>query len=324
RYPGPGRRNTVSRYLARRLLSFVPTVFLASIIIFSIIQLAPGDPAQMRLGMQATPAEVQAERVRLGLDRPRIVRYVSWLSDVAHLRLGDSYTTNRPVVSMVWDAFPNTLKLTVFALILSIIIGFPMGIYAALHHNRRGDLVVTGLNAFGLSVPSFWIGILLILLFSVKLKWLPPSGLGGPNTTFVGSLEYLVMPVVTIALSNLSVFSRFVRSSMVDVLSAAYVQTARSKGLMERTVIVQHALRNAMLPVVTAVGIQFGRLLGGAVVTEAVFSYPGIGKLVVTSILNRDYPVVQATLMLVVVVFLITNLIVDLSYAVLDPTVKFE
>jgi ABC-type dipeptide/oligopeptide/nickel transport system permease component len=314
----------VSRYLARRLLSFVPTVFLASIIIFSIIQLAPGDPAQMRLGMQATPAEVQAERVRLGLDRPRVVRYFSWLSDVAHLRLGDSYTTNRPVVTMVFDAFPNTLKLTVVALILSILIGFPMGIYAALHHNRRGDLVVTGLNAFGLSVPSFWIGILLILLFSVKLRWLPPSGLGGPRTTFLGSLEYLVMPVTTIALSNLSVFSRFVRSSMVDVLSAAYVQTARSKGLMERTVIVQHALRNAMLPVVTAVGIQFGRLLGGAVVTEAVFSYPGIGKLVVTSILNRDYPVVQATLMLVVVVFLITNLIVDLSYAILDPTVKFE
>jgi ABC-type dipeptide/oligopeptide/nickel transport system permease component len=314
----------VSRYLARRLVSFVPTVFLASIIIFSIIQLAPGDPAQMRLGMQATPAEVQAERVRLGLDRPRVVRYFSWLSDVAHLRLGDSYTTNRPVVTMVFDAFPNTLKLTVVALILSILIGFPMGIYAALHHNRRGDLVVTGLNAFGLSVPSFWIGILLILLFSVKLRWLPPSGLGGPRTTFLGSLEYLVMPVTTIALSNLSVFSRFVRSSMVDVLSAAYVQTARSKGLMERTVIVQHALRNAMLPVVTAVGIQFGRLLGGAVVTEAVFSYPGIGKLVVTSILNRDYPVVQATLMLVVVVFLITNLIVDLSYAILDPTVKFE
>jgi ABC-type dipeptide/oligopeptide/nickel transport system permease component len=314
----------VSRYLARRLLSFVPTVFLASIIIFSIIQLAPGDPAQMRAGMQATPAEVQAERVRLGLDRPRIVRYFSWLSDVAHLRLGDSYTTSRPVASMVFDAFPNTLKLTVVALILSIIIGFPMGIYAALHHNRRGDLIVTGLNAFGLSVPSFWIGILLILLFSVKLHWLPPSGLGGPRTTFVGSLEYLVMPVITIALSNLSVFSRFVRSSMVDVLSAAYVQTARSKGLMERTVIVQHALRNAMLPVVTAVGIQFGRLLGGAVVTEAVFSYPGIGKLVVTSILNRDYPVVQATLMLVVVVFLLTNLIVDLSYAILDPTVKFE
>jgi ABC-type dipeptide/oligopeptide/nickel transport system permease component len=225
---------------------------------------------------------------------------------------------------VVLDAFPNTLRLTIVALVVSILIGFPLGIYAALQHNRRGDLVVTGFNALGLAVPSFWLGILLILLFSVKLKWLPPSGIGRPGTSFLGGLEYLVMPVATIALSNLSVFSRFVRSSMIDVLSAGYIQTARAKGLVERSVVVQHALRNALLPVVTAVGIQFGRLLGGAVVTEAVFSYPGIGRLVITSILNRDYPVVQATLMLVVIVFLITNVIVDLSYAYLDPTVKFE
>ncbi|MGH2558417.1 MAG: ABC transporter permease [Thermomicrobiales bacterium] len=314
----------MSRYLARRLVMFVPTVFLASIVIFAIIQLAPGDPARMRLGTDATDAQVQAERERLGLDRPRIVRYGIWLGDVARLQLGTSQASGRPVTTVVWNAFPNTIRLTLLALGCSLFIGFPMGIYAALQHNRRGDLLVTGLNAFGLSVPSFWLGIVLILLFSVQLKWLPPSGIGNPRASSLANLEYLVLPVITIALSNISVFSRFVRSSMIDVLSAGYIQTARAKGLMEREVIVRHALRNALLPVVTAVGIQFGRLLGGAVVTEAVFSYPGIGRLVITSILNRDYPVVQATLMLVVIVFLITNLVVDFSYAYLDPTVKFE
>lgn len=314
----------MQRYLLRRILLLIPTLFLASLVIFAIITLAPGDPARMMLGSEATDSEVAAERVRLGLDKPIPVRYAIWLSDTLHLNLGRSQESNRPVTTLVQQAFPNTLRLAMISLALSILIGFPMGIYAAIRQNRLGDLTITGFNSIGLSIPSFWLGILLILFFSVQLRWLPPSGIGQGSFFDLTNLKYLVMPVLTIALSNLSVFSRFVRSSMIDVLNMDYVRTARAKGLMERTVIYRHALRNALLPVVTAVGIQFGRLLGGAVVTEAVFAYPGIGRLIVTSILNRDYPVVQATLMLVVVIFLITNIVVDLSYAYVDPAIKFD
>jgi peptide/nickel transport system permease protein len=222
----------------------------------------------------------------------------------------------------VLEAFPNTLRLAVTALILSVLIGFPMGMLAALRQNRPVDFVLTSLASLGLAIPSFWLGILLILAFSVRLKWLPPSGVGTADQGFLTGLTYLVMPVVTIAVSNLAVFSRFVRSSMIDVLTADYVRTARAKGLGEPAVVTRHALRNALLPVVTILGIQFGRLLGGAVITEAVFSYPGIGRLTVTSILNRDYPVVQATLLLVVLIFLAVNLIVDFSYTFLDPRVS--
>ncbi len=312
----------MQRFLLQRVALLVPTLFLASLLVFAIIQLAPGDPARMRLGTEATPDEVAAERVRLGLDQPVPVRYVIWLDDVIHLNLGQSQVNDRPVVTLVLEAFPNTLRLALSALIISVLLGFPLGMLAAVHRNGRIDFLVTGLASLGLAVPSFWLGIMLILLFSVTLRVLPPSGVGDPDQPFWTWLTYLIMPVVTIAFSNLAVFSRFVRSSMIDVLSADFVRTARAKGLPERVVVARHALRNALIPVITILGIQFGRLLGGAVVTEAVFAYPGIGRLVVTSILNRDYPVVQATLMLVVLIFLVTNILVDVSYVYLDPRVK--
>ena len=314
----------MQRYLARRLLQLIPTLLLASVLIFFIIQLAPGDPAFMMLGPEATDEELELERTRLGLDKPVVVRYTIWLSDIARLNLGVSQYTRRPVTELIGEAIPNTLRLALTALGISILIGFALGILAALRQDTRTDAAITGFNALGLAIPSFWLGILMILLFSVRLQWLPPSGSGNPDEGFVFNLRFLVMPVISIAFSNLSVFSRFVRSAMIDVMSADYIRTARAKGLRERGVVNRHALKNAMIPVVTIVGIQFGRLLGGAVVTESVFAYSGIGRLVVTSILNRDYPVVQATLMLVVLVFLLTNLVVDLTYGYLDPRVRFE
>jgi peptide/nickel transport system permease protein len=323
--PFPPRKDgDVLRYLARRLLMLLPTLLLASLLIFVIITLAPGDPARMMLGTQATPEEIALERQRLGLDRPLPLRYAIWLADVAQFNLGRSQATNRPVVTLVIDAFPYTLRLALASLALAVAIGFPLGILAAVKQNGRADALVTGFNALGLSMPAFWLGLLLILVFSVGLRWLPPSGVGDPSKPFYLNLHYLILPVATIAMSNMSVFSRFVRSAMIDVLGADYVRTARAKGLAERLVVNRHALRNALIPVVTVLGIQFGRLLGGAVVTEAVFAYPGLGRLVVTSILNRDYPVVQATLMLIVLVFLVTNIVVDLSYAYLDPRVRLE
>ncbi len=310
------------KYLIRRLVMLVPTLFLASILIFAIIQLAPGDPARMMLGTEATEQQIARERARLGLDQPIPVRYAVWLSDVARLNLGTSQINNQPVTQLVGNAFPNTLRLALATLTVALLIGFPLGIWAAIRQNRGVDFAVTSLSSLGLAIPSFWLGLMLILVFSVRLRWLPPSGVGEPGAFFLSNLEYLIMPVIAIAVSNMAVFSRFVRSAMIDVLATDYVRTARAKGLPERIVIVRHALRTTLLPVVTTVGIQFGSLLGGAVVTESVFTYPGIGRLIVRSILNRDYPVVQATLMLVVAIFLITNILVDLSYAYLDPSVK--
>ncbi|MSP14914.1 MAG: ABC transporter permease [Chloroflexi bacterium] len=289
-----------------------------------IISLAPGDPAFMMLGPEATPEQLKLERARLGLDKPIPVRYLIWLSDVAKLKLGTSQATRRPVTTMVAQAFPYTLRLSLSALLISLLLGFPSGILSAVRQDSRTDAVITGFNSLALAVPPFWLGILMIILFAVQLRWLPPSGAGGPGESPLASLRYLIMPVISIAISNVAVFSRFLRSAMIDVLSADYVRTARAKGLKESVVINQHALKNAMIPVITIIGIQFGRLLGGAVITESVFAYPGIGRLVVNSILNRDYPVVQATMMLVVIIFLVTNIIIDLTYGYLDPRVKYE
>jgi ABC-type dipeptide/oligopeptide/nickel transport system permease component len=310
--------------MIRRLLELVPTLFLASIVIFLIIVMSPGDPALVTAGTEATPADIAAERVRLGLDKPLPMRYAVWLSDVAHLNLGYSLYSRRPVTQLVSEAFPQTLKLALVSFLLSILIGFPLGMLAALKQNSRVDTLITGFNALGLAIPSFWLGILLILLFSVQFKWLPPSGVGDPDQDALSNLRYLIMPVITVAFSNLAVMARFLRSAMIDVLGADYVRTARAKGLHEQAVVSRHALKNAMIPVVTILGIQFGRMLGGAVVTESVFAYSGIGRLSVLSILNRDYPVVQATLMLVVLLFLLINLSVDLTYGYLDPRVQFE
>jgi peptide/nickel transport system permease protein len=309
-------------YLLRRLLQLVPTLLTASILIFFIITLAPGDPAAMRMGPEATAEQVARERERLGLDRPLPVRYARWLGDVVTLNLGRSLYTNRPVTQLISEAFPKTVQLSLSALTLSLLIGLPMGIWAALNRDRLPDFVVTGVNALGLAVPAFWLGILFILFFSVQLRWLPPSGAGPAELGFPANFRYLLMPVATIAISNLSVFARFMRSALIDVLAEDYVRTARAKGLSERLVVLRHALKNALIPIVTIVGIQFGALLGGAVVTESVFAYPGIGRLIITAILNRDYPVVQATLMLVVLIFLVANTIVDLLYGYLDPRVR--
>jgi len=308
-------------YLVRRWVALLPTLLLASVVVFTIISLAPGDPVRMKLGTEATPEEVANERARLGLDQPLPVRYAVWLGDVVQLNLGRSQVNNRPVTTLIAEAFPRTLRLSVTAFCLAVLIGLPLGCLAAVRQNQRTDAAITGINALGLAVPSFWLGMMLILTFSVTVQWLPPSGLGDPSKPWYQNLQFLVLPVATIVVSNLSVVARFARAAMLDVLGADYVRTARAKGVRERVVVGKHALRNALIPIVTVLGIQFGRLLGGAVVTEAVFAYPGLGRLVVTSIQNRDYPVVQGALMLVVVIFLISSIVVDLSYAYLDPRV---
>jgi peptide/nickel transport system permease protein len=310
------------KFLAISLLQVIPTLFIASLIIFGIIALSPGDPTAMMLGPEATAEQKQLERARLGLDKPIFVRYIIWLGNAAQLKFGYSMATGHPVIQLISDAFPNTLKLAVSAMVLSVSLGMLLGMASALKRNKPIDLLITSLSSLALSVPSFWLGILMILLFSVALHWLPSSGTNDLDGNFATSLRYLVMPVVSIAFGQIAVFSRYTRAAMLDVLSADYIRTARAKGLIERLVIGRHALRNALIPIVTIIGIQFARLLGGAVITEAVFAFSGIGRLVIVSILNRDYPVVQATLMIIVLIFVFTNLLVDLSYGFLDPRVR--
>lgn len=314
----------MQKYIIHRLLELLPTLFLASILIFLIIVLAPGDPALMMAGSDSTAEDIEYQRERMGLNRPLPVRYGIWLSDVVKLNLGYSLYTKRPVVQVLRDAFPQSMKLAILSLFVAMLVGFPFGMLAALKQNSRIDAIITGVSSVGLAIPPFWLGIVMILFFSVRMRILPPSGVGDPDQGGLDNLRYLIMPVATIAFSNASVFCRFLRSAMIDVLSADYVRTAWAKGLGGRAVLTNHALKNAMIPVVTIIGIQFGRLLGGAVIVESVFAYSGLGRLSVLSILNRDYPVVQGVLMLVVLIFLLVNLAVDLAYGYLDPRIKFE
>ena len=310
------------RHVLLRVLQLIPTLFLASIVIFFIIVKAPGDPAQITAGPEATPEQLAAERARLGLDKPLPFRYAVWLSDVVHLNLGYSLLARRQVTQMIGEAIPQTLRLALAAMVLSILIGFPIGILAAVRQNSRLDAVVTGLSSVGLAMPSFWLGILLIITFSVRFRWLPPSGVGDPDQGSLYNLRYLVMPVVTIAASNLAVFARFVRSAMIDSLAADYVRTARAKGLGQRAVVVRHALKNAMIPVVTILGLQAGALMGGAVVTEQIFVIPGFGRLIVEAVFTRDYPLVQGVVLITASSYVLINLLVDVSYTILDPRIR--
>jgi len=310
------------RFLVRSFLQLIPTLFIASILIFAIIVLSPGDPVAMKLGTEATAEQIQAERARLGLDKPIIVRYVVWLSDMFHFDLGFSLSNGQPVGSLIANAFPKTLQLAVISMFIAVFFGFILGIISALRPNSILDMAITSLSSLFLAIPNFWLGLMMILIFSVKLKWLPPSGTGEIDGTYILNFRYLLMPVISIAVPQIAVFARYMRSAMLDVLSTDYIRAARAKGLFESRVISHHALRNAMIPVVTIIGIQFGRLLAGAVITEAVFAYSGIGRLILVAIMNRDYPVVQSSIMLVVLIFIITNLLVDLSYGFLDPRVR--
>ncbi len=312
----------MQRFLLKSFLQLIPTLFIASIIIFAIIVLSPGDPVAMLLGPEATAEQIQVEQERLGLHKPIVVRYAVWLSDISQLKLGYSIINGRPVAELISKAFPKTLQLAVLSLLVSVFFGFIFGVVSALKPNSKLDTFITSLSSVALAIPNFWLGLMMILIFSVRLRWLPPSGTGEIEGSYILNMKYLLMPVISIAIPQIAVFARYMRSAMVDVLSTDYIRAARAKGLFETRVISHHALRNAMIPVITIIGIQFGRLLAGAVITEAVFAYSGIGRLILVSIMNRDYPVVQSSLMLVVVIFIITNLLVDLSYGILDPRVR--
>ena len=301
-------------YTIRRVLLAVFVLWGVVTVIFIIVRIVPGDPAMLIAGTDATAEQVDALRHQMGLDLPLIVQYLNYVGGAVTGNFGNSYTQGLPAMQLVGQVLPNTALLAVLGCALALIVSFPLGLLAALRVNRGSDRVVTTMSLLTQSLPGFWVGVVLMLVFSQVLRWLPSAGLNSPDA--------LILPVVTVALPFIAILTRMTRSGLLEVIGEGYITTARAKGLSERVVVFTHATRNAMIPVITVVGLEFGTLLGGAVITETVFSFPGAGRLLVDSILHRDYNVVQACVMLIAAAFVVVNLLVDLLYGYLDPRVR--
>lgn len=311
-------------YLVRRLLHAVVVLWLVSVITFLLIHLTPGGPAVLS-GMDYTAEQREQIRRAFGLDRPLPERYVSWLVDVVRGDFGMTLNTSMDIGQLLAERLPPTLLLAGSALLLSVIIGVPVGVLSALRPYSIYDYLVTVVSFIGVAVPSFWLAILLILAFAVELKWLPSSGLAtvGAPFSLADRLRHLLMPMIVMSTLTLPYVVRFTRSAMLEVLRLDYVRTARAKGLSQARVVVRHALRNALFPVITVVGLQLPRLVSGSVVTEQVFAWPGMGRLAVTAAVGRDYPLIMAVTVVVSAVVLLSNLVVDLLYGLLDPRVRY-
>lgn len=306
----------MATYIARRLLTVIPTLLGVLLAVFLMVRLAPGDPAQLLAGEFATPETLADIRQRFGLDQPWYTQLGLYTLNVFQGDLGESVRTRQPVTHELADYFPNTLRLTLGAMLVALLIGVPAGIIAAIRPGTIFDLLAMLGALIGVSMPVFWFGLMAILIFSVQLGWFPVAG--------TGTLWHLVLPAITLGTGTAAILARMTRSAMLEVLSQDYIRTARAKGVAGRVVVFKHALRNALIPVVTITGLQFGGLLEGAVITETVFAWPGIGQLLVGSILARDYPVVQGAVLLIAVAFILINLIVDLLYGAIDPRIRYD
>jgi peptide/nickel transport system permease protein/oligopeptide transport system permease protein len=305
----------VLHYVARRLLAAVPTLLGVSVVVFMMVRLLPGDPARMVAGLLASESDVEQIRHQLGLDQPGPVQYAQFLVRLLHFDLGTSVRSGQPVLREVLARLPWTIELAATSIALAAAVGIAGGLMAALYHNKQLDLVVSALMLFGISMPVYWLGLMLIVVFAIKLQWLPAAGSQEPGAW--------ILPTLTLAAFSVALIARMTRSTMLEVLRANYVRTARAKGVVERGVIYGHALRNALLPIVTVIGHQFGTLLGGAVLTETVFGWPGMGQLLVDAISARDYPVVQGIVLTFSTLFILVNLAVDLVYGVIDPRIQY-
>jgi ABC-type dipeptide/oligopeptide/nickel transport system permease component len=304
----------MAAYVVRRLFFSLFVLWGAVTIIFVVLRLVPGDPAYIMLGPDADQAQVAALRAQLGLDHSLVQQYATYLANVVHLDFGQSFRLNADSMSLVLQRVPATIQLASTALLVSLLIGLPLGVIAALRAHSWVDRTISVFSLMGQSTPSFWLGIVLILVFARGLKVLPSAG--------SGTWSHLVLPTITLALPFLAILVRLTRSGLLEVVHEGYVQTARAKGLGEGVVVLVHALRNALIPIVTVVGLQFGALLGGTVIVETVFAWPGVGRLLIDSIGRRDYGVVQASILLVATIFVVINLLVDLLYGFLDPRVR--
>jgi peptide/nickel transport system permease protein len=311
------------KYVARRLLGMAAVLAIVAVLVFLITRLAPGDPAAIMLGDQASLDDVAKLRAVYGLDRPLSTQFFLWLGQILHGNLGQSIFLQRPVTQALWERAEPTGLLTLMSLAIALVIGLPCGIVSAVYRGRWVDQLFTGVAMLGASVPSFWFGLILMQVFAVRLGWLPVAGYGDPGVGIVERMIHLVLPSTVLGVLNSALIIRFTRASMLDVLGDDYIRTARATGLGELRVILKHALRNALIPVLTVIGLTAALLLGGAVVTETVFGLPGIGNLVVSAVLRRDYPVIQGALMVIAAMYVLVNLAIDLAYLVIDPRVKY-
>ncbi|AVQ16838.1 MULTISPECIES: nickel ABC transporter permease [Fusobacterium] len=304
------------KYVIRRLLLLIPVLLGISLLVFAIMYVTPGDPAQLMLGENAPKAAVEALREKMGLNDPFIVQYFRFVGKAITGDFGRSYTTGREVFAEIFSRFPNTLVLAILGIIISVVIGIPIGIISATKQYSAVDSISMVLALLGVSMPVFWLGLMLILLFSVKLGLLPSGGFDG--------LKSVILPALTLGVGSAAIVTRMTRSSMLEVIRQDYIRTARAKGVSEKVVINKHALKNALIPIITVVGLQFGHLLGGAVLTESVYSWPGVGRMMVDAIRQKDSPTVLAAVIFLAAAFSIVNLLVDILYAYVDPRIKSQ
>ncbi|MCL0041268.1 ABC transporter permease [Dehalococcoidia bacterium] len=305
------------QYILRRLILTIPVLIGVSLLVFAMVRLVPGCPAVAIAGVHATPEFIEQVRRDLGLDRPLHTQYFIFMGNLLRGDLGVSTRTGRPAATEIWDKFPNTVELAMASMLVASVIGIIAGVISATRQYSIFDNGSMLVALFGVSVPVFWLGLVLMLLFAVMLDWLPAGGRGG-------TIEYLILPAITLGTASAAIIARMTRSNMLEVLRQDFITTARAKGLRERIVTYKHALKNALIPVVTIIGLQSGILLGGAVLTETVFAWPGVGRLMVDSIMARDFPVVQGAVLLFAVCFVFINLFVDILYSFLDPRIRYE
>ncbi|KQL46233.1 hypothetical protein AN963_14780 [Brevibacillus choshinensis] len=303
-------------YIAKRLLQMIPTLIGVSILCFIIIHSVPGDPANLIAGVDATAEEIQIVKERLGLDRPLYEQYGSYVMGMLQGDLGKSLRSDRPVAEEILSRFPSTIMLTMLSVVVMVLVGLFAGIMSAIRPNSMRDNATMMVSLFGISMPVFWSGIMLILVFSYYLQWLPSGG----ST----QLKHYILPALALGLSSSAVLARLTRSSILEVIHQDFIRTARAKGVREKLVIYKHTLKNALIPIITIVGLEFGHLLGGAVLTETVFSMNGIGRYIIQSIQFRDYPAIQGSILFVAAIFVIVNLVVDLCYGAVDPRIRYD
>ena len=306
----------MTRFLIRRLVLTVPVLLGVATLVFSLIHLVPGDPVQAMLGDSASPQDIADLRGRLGLDRPLPVQYGAFLKGLATGNLGSSLRTNQPVTAAIVDRLPATFELAFAAMLVATLVALPLGIIAAVRAGTRTDHAATTLALVGISIPNFWLGPLLAIVFSVTLGWLPVSGRG--------TLAHLVLPAVTLGAPLAAVLARMTRASVIEELRELYVLAARARGVSKTRAVLGHAFRNSLIPIVTVLGLQFGAVLTGAVITETIFAWPGVGRLLIQSISFRDYPLVQGCILLIAVTYVVMNLLTDLAYGLLDPRIRYD
>lgn len=312
----------MTTYLLKRVVIALATLVLASIVVFAVLEILPGDPVRLMLGMNASAEQVEQVRTQMGLNDPLLLRYVHWIGNLVMLDFGRSYTYSVPVIDLVRERVAVSLPLALIALALSTLIAIPVGLYAASRQGRLGDTISMSTAQIGVAIPNFWFALLLIYLFAVWLKWVPAGGFPGWSSGIWPAFKALILPAIALALPQAAILARVTRQALIEVLSEDYIRTARAKGLPYRAVLWRHALRNAMIPVLTILGLQFAFLLAGTIIIENVFYLPGLGRLIFQAITQRDLIVVESVVMLLVATVILVNLLVDFSYAVVDPRLR--